>query len=144
MSFSVRTCVRLMDREQTQSVRGATSQLIWCGRCSCQVLQQLLLTPPSIFPKWQASSIKNLPVSHRVPEPGHRQTGRCQQWCHTGCNCTISHLIPFICWSSAAREAADLIWQIVLSAAVYLQFCHSTEEFLILFWPGQRVKIIIR
>lgn len=61
--------------------------------------------PPSIFPKWQAGSIKNLPVSRRVPEPGHRQTGRCQQRCHTGCNCTISHLIPFICWSSAASRA---------------------------------------
>lgn len=58
VSSSVCMCARVMDSEQTLSVRGAASQLIRCGRCSYQVLQQLLLTPPSIFPKWQASSIK--------------------------------------------------------------------------------------
>lgn len=57
VSSSVCMCACVMDSEQTLSVRGAASQLIRCGRCSYQVLQQLLLTPPSIFQKWQAGSI---------------------------------------------------------------------------------------
>lgn len=121
VSSSVCTCACVTDSEQTLSVRGAASQLIRCGRCSYQVLQQLLLTPPSIFPE----------MASRAAERGHRRAGRCRQRCRIGCNCAISHLIPFICSSSAGREVANLIWPIVLSAAVYLQFWHSAAEFQI-------------
>lgn len=70
------------------------------------------VTDPSLYIPKMAS---------RVSERGHRRAGRCRQRCRIGCNRAISHLIPFIC-SSAGREVANLIWPIVLSAAVYLQF----------------------
>lgn len=46
VSSSPCTCARLTDSEQTLSVRGAASRLNRRGRCSYQVLQLLLLTPP--------------------------------------------------------------------------------------------------
>lgn len=71
------------------------------------------VTDPSLYIPKMAS---------RVSEPDCRRAGRCRQRCRIGYNSTISHLIPFICSSTAGREVANLIWPIVLSAAVYLQF----------------------
>lgn len=131
VSSPVCTCARMTDAEQTLSVRGAASQLIRNGRCSYQVLQRLLLTPPSIFPKWQARRLSTV-------------TAKWAAVFRVGRNRTISHLIPFICSSSAGREVADLIWPIVLSAAVYLQCWHSAAEFQIFVSPPcQRAQIII-
>lgn len=99
VSSTVCMCARVMDSEQTLSVRGAACQLIRCGRCSYQVLQQLLLTPPSIFPKWQASSIKEggQRRGRGGLNPATDEAGRCLQRRRLGRNRSISHLIPFIC-----------------------------------------------
>lgn len=52
-----RARARVTDSGQILSVRGAASQLIRSGRCSYQVLQRRLLTPPSAFPKWLAGRL---------------------------------------------------------------------------------------
>lgn len=145
VSSSVCMCACVMDSEQTLSVRGAASQLIRCGRCSYQVLQQLLLTPPSIFPKWQASSIKKKRYCAEclnlvTDEPADVCSGAV--WAvivpfHTGFHLFADHLLR-VTWR---------LWfgQLFCLQRFYLQFWHSAAEFQIFVsLPSQRAQIIIR
>lgn len=81
-------------------------------------------------PQWQvflpgpaaADTDPSLHGPKMASERAHRRAGRCRQRRRVGRIRTISHLIPFICSSSTGREVADLIWPIVVSAAVYSEF----------------------
>lgn len=111
VSSSVCTCACVMDSEQTLSVRGAASQLIRCGRCSYQVLQPLLLTPPSIVPKWQAERLN--PVTHERADVGG--------------GAALAVIVPFHTWFHLfAHHLLGVKWRIWFGQLFRLQrfFCN--------------------
>lgn len=106
VSSSVCTCACVMDSEQTLSVTGAASQLIRCGRCSYHVLQQLLLTPPSIFPKWQAECL-NLVTDERAD---------------VGSGAVLAVIVPFHTWFHLfAHHLLGVKWRIWFGQLFCLQ-----------------------